>query len=92
MWGLEEDISTECNLVGTAGIVVQLILILLIFTAVKSRSSLPVKHHYERPRRILKLFFMDGTKQLLSNGLIHVINVYLSVVIGDSRQNDQCGM
>ena len=31
------DIDNECNLVGTFGIIVQVILVLLIFTAVKSR-------------------------------------------------------
>jgi len=35
---------------------------------------------------------MDGTKQLLSNGMIHVINVYISVEIGNSKSYDQCGV
>lgn len=87
-----DEIENNCNLVGPVGIFVQAILIVLIFTAVKSTSASPVKHHYERPRRILRLFLMDGAKQLLSNGLLHVANVVISVFVGDKRQNDQCGM
>jgi hypothetical protein len=87
-----EEIENNCNLVGPVGILVQVILIILIFVAVKSRPGSAVKHHYERPRRILRLFLMDGAKQLLSNGLLHVANVLISVVVGDQKQNDQCGM
>jgi hypothetical protein len=35
---------------------------------------------------------MDGTKQLISNGMLHVANVVISVFVGDQKQNDQCGM
>lgn len=37
------------------------------------------------------LFLLDGTKQLLSSGLLHITNIAFSVVIG-STQNDQCGI
>jgi hypothetical protein len=87
-----DEIQNNCNLVGPVGILVQAILIVLIFTAVKSTPASPVKHHYERPRRILHLFFMDGAKQLLSNGLLHVANVVISVFVGDQKQHDQCGV
>ena len=88
------EINESCDLVGWFGIIVQIILVLLIFTAVKSTVQRlnVVKHHFESPRRILKLFFMDGAKQLSSNGLLHIINVYFSVIFGNKGQNDQCGM
>lgn len=35
---------------------------------------------------------MDGAKQLFSNGLIHVINIYLSVLFGNKSSHDQCGI
>ena len=35
---------------------------------------------------------MDGTKQLASNSMIHAVNVYLSVVIGKTKDHDQCGI
>lgn len=82
----ETVIENNCDLVGAFGILVQIILVVLIFSAVK------LKHHFERPRRILKLFFMDGTKQLLSNSMLHVMNVWLAVVVGNSKQHDQCGL
>lgn len=83
-----DSLPDDCDLIGPKGILVQFILLLLVFTAVK------IKHHYERPRRIIKLFFMDGTKQLVSNGMLHVVNVYISVVLGTGKHkdNDQCGM
>ena len=51
-----------------------------------------VKHHFERPRRVIKLFFMDGTKQLLSNGMLHILNVWVSVAVGHGVKHDQCGV
>ena len=50
-----------------------------------------VKHHFQRPRRVIKLFFMDGTKQLLSNGMLHILNVWVSVAVGHGVKHDQCG-
>lgn len=37
------------------------------------------------------LFFLDGTKQLFSSGLLHVTNICFSVVLG-SEHTDQCGL
>lgn len=82
----ETVIENNCDLVGVFGIFVQVLLVLLIFTAVK------VKHHFERPRRVLKLFFMDGSKQLLSNSMLHIMNVVLAVAVSTSKQHDQCGV
>lgn len=88
----ETIIENNCDLVGGFGIVVQIILVLLIFTAVKGSLLSLVKHHFERPRRILKLFFMDGSKQLLSNSMLHIMNVWVAVVVGTTKQHDQCGV
>lgn len=82
-----------CDLNGTFSYVVQVFLILLIFAAVKSTFLLkPAKHYFERPKRKLPLFMLDGLKQLLSNGLIHVINIFFSVELGKSSSSDQCGI
>ena len=35
---------------------------------------------------------MDGTKQLSSNTMLHVLNVWVSVAVGTSKQHDQCGI
>jgi flagellar biosynthesis protein FliR len=37
------------------------------------------------------LFFLDGTKQLLSSGMLHFVNISFSVFIG-SKEHDQCGI
>lgn len=51
-----------------------------------------MKHHYEKPKRSLPLFFLDGTKQLLSNGMIHVINIVVSTMLGSLKGGDECGI
>lgn len=38
------------------------------------------------------LFFLDGAKQLLSSGLMHVINIVVSIVLGSLKGGDQCGL
>lgn len=43
------------------------------------------------PKRRLRLFFLDGTKQLLSNSLLHFSNLFFSVILG-STTTDQCGI
>lgn len=78
---------TKCNLIGAFGTVVQLFLILLVVLAVK------IKHAFESPKRRMILFLLDGTKQLLSSGMLHVANVVFSVIIGGgSTGADQCGV
>lgn len=51
-----------------------------------------VKHSFEKPKRSLPLFFLDGTKQLLSNGLIHFINVVFAIFVGSYKSGDPCGI
>lgn len=82
----------KCDLHGAFSYFVQVLLIVLIFVAVKSRHSSPVKHHFEKPKRSLPLFFLDGFKQLLSNGLIHVINLVVSSLLGSLNDGDECGL
>lgn len=50
-----------------------------------------VKHAFESPKRKMILFLLDGTKQLLSSGLLHFVNIAFSVFIG-SKEHDQCGI
>lgn len=39
----------------------------------------------------MSLFMLDGLKQLLSSGLLHVANICFSVMLGSSK-HDQCGL
>ena len=40
----------------------------------------------------MPLFLLDGLKQLLSNGLIHVINLFVSTLLGSMKGGDECGL
>ena len=84
--------EVKCNLVGTFGTLVQIFLFVLVVMAVKSRHiNNEVKHAFESPKRKMILFLLDGTKQILSSGLLHITNIAFSVVLGSSTI-DQCGL
>lgn len=40
----------------------------------------------------MPLFGLDGTKQLLSNGLVHFINVVFAIFLGSYKSGDPCGL
>ena len=40
----------------------------------------------------MPLFLLDGTKQLLSNGLVHFINVVFAIFVGSYKSGDPCGL
>lgn len=66
------------------------------FFSPKVISNDPAKHSFESPKRSLLLFFLDGTKQLLSSGFLHITNITFSVLIStdeSSKQGmDECGL
>lgn len=74
-----------CNLVDGWGVGIQVALGLLAF------SSLALKRWCESPRRPLKIWLFDASKQALANSLVHVVNVFSSNVLSkDTSDNDPC--
>lgn len=67
--------NTECELFGTFGIIVQVILGVLSF------SSLFAKRHYEYPKRSYRIFLLDISKQGAAAGWSHVLNLALAVYL-----------
>ena len=63
----------SCELVGFAGIIVQLTLGFLSF------SVLIYKRYTEKPKRAWKIWFMDTSKQGASQFLAHIINIVISI-------------
>ena len=63
----------SCQLIGLVGILIQLIL------AAASFSVLIYKRYTERPKRAWKIWFLDTSKQGVSQFLAHVINVAISI-------------
>lgn len=66
--------NSECKLLGPFALVVQGALGLLALV------SLVFKRWRERPRRPLKIWFFDASKQVFGSALLHVFNVLLSLL------------
>ncbi|KAK0618211.1 vacuolar membrane protein-domain-containing protein [Bombardia bombarda] len=68
------DNQTECRLLGSFAIFVQLALGGLAL------MSLVYKRWRERPQRPLKIWFFDVSKQLFGSVLVHAANVFMSLL------------
>lgn len=64
----------ECNLLGNFALLVQAALGLLAV------SSLVVKRWRESPRRPIKVWFFDVSKQVFGTALLHVANILMSML------------
>ena len=69
-----ESGNGECNLLGDFALLVQAALGLLAV------SSLAVKRMREHPRRPLKIWFFDVSKQVFGSVLLHLANVLMSML------------
>ena len=65
--------SSECRLLGPFALIVQAVLGLL------AMLSLVFKRWRERPRRPLKIWFFDASKQIVGTALLHVFNIAMSM-------------
>lgn len=70
----EEKGNGECNLLGNFALFVQGALGLLAV------SSLAVKRWREHPRRPVKIWFFDASKQVFGSVLLHLANVLMSML------------
>jgi hypothetical protein len=71
---LDEEKGGECNLLGDFALLVQGALGLLAV------SSLAVKRWREHPRRPVKIWFFDASKQVFGSVLLHLANVLMSML------------
>lgn len=69
-----EDGKGECNLLGDFALIVQGALGLLAV------SSLAIKRLREHPRRPMKIWFFDVSKQVFGSVLLHLANVLMSML------------
>lgn len=69
-----ESGNGECNLLGDFALLVQAALGLLAV------SSLAVKRMREHPRRPLKIWFFDVSKQVFGSVLLHLANILMSML------------
>lgn len=71
--GPQDKTSGECSLLGPFALVVQAAL------GVLALLSLVFKRWRERPRRPVKVWFFDVSKQVVGTALLHVFNIAMSM-------------
>lgn len=81
---MSEGEFESCQLIGFAGIMVQMALGALSF------SVLVYKRYIERPKRAWRIWAMDTSKQGVSQLLAHVINVAISMQLSSRMSSDAC--
>lgn len=81
---MEGEPIESCQLIGFAGIMVQVVLGALSF------SVLVYKRYAESPKRAWKIWTMDTSKQGVSQLLAHVINVAISMQLSSQLDSDAC--
>lgn len=77
----------DCQVLGDLfGLIVQALLFAVIL------ASLGLKWCMERPRRHLRTFILDSSKQIVGAGAIHVMNLLCAVMFagGSQRVADEC--
>lgn len=79
----EEEVDS-CQLVGVAGILIQVALGVLSF------SVLIYKRYIERPKRAWRIWAMDTSKQAVSQLLAHFINIAISMQLSSKLASDAC--
>ncbi|KAF1963503.1 hypothetical protein CC80DRAFT_587901 [Byssothecium circinans] len=75
---MDEEESGECHLLGPYALFVQAALGLLAV------SSLVIKRLRETPRRPVKIWFFDVSKQVFGSVLLHLANVFMSMLSSGS--------
>ena len=74
----------ECTLYGYFGWAVQAFLVIACFTA------LIIKRCRERPQRPWSIFLLDVSKQALSAGLAHTMNLLIATLLTHLEASTQC--
>jgi hypothetical protein len=77
--------NNNCSMVGLLGIMIQLGLGALSF------SALIIKRYREHPKRPWKIWMFDTSKQIFSQVLAHFINLTISLALSYNQANsDEC--
>jgi hypothetical protein len=79
-----DDPIESCQLIGLAGIIVQLVLGAMSF------SVLIYKRYVEKPKRAWKIWALDTSKQGVSQMLAHFVNIAISMSLSSTLSSDAC--
>lgn len=79
----ELQVEGKCELLGIFGFFVQFLLGIICF------SVLVVKRQLENPKRSIRVWLLDISKQGISTLILHFFNLFFSVLVS-SENEDQC--
>lgn len=74
----------KCELFGVFGFFIQFVL------GVGCFSVLIIKRHFESPKRSIRIWLMDISKQGVSTLMIHFLNLFLAVTFSKNSEDDAC--
>ena len=84
MGNVPTEESNKCELFGPFGFLVQFTLGCMCF------GSLILKRQFEHPKRSIRIWLLDISKQGISTFLIHFINLFIAVYISKENDEDAC--
>ena len=84
MGNAPEKPNNKCELFGPFGFFVQFSL------GVVSFGTLIIKRQLEYPKRSLRIWLLDVSKQGISTFLLHFLNLFLAVTISKENDEDAC--
>lgn len=76
--------DNKCELFGPFGFFIQFSLGCLSF------GSLILKRHLEYPKRSVRIWLLDVSKQGISTFLLHFLNLFLAVTLSKEKDEDAC--
>ena len=79
-----EQSQSKCELFGPFGFFVQFTLGIISF------GTLIIKRQLEHPKRTIRIWLLDVSKQGISTFLIHFLNLFLAVTISKQNDEDAC--
>ncbi|EIW73201.1 hypothetical protein TREMEDRAFT_26192, partial [Tremella mesenterica DSM 1558] len=77
---------SRCRLLGPTALVVQALMGVLVIT------SLVIKRQLEKKRRPWRIWTWDVGKQLVGQGVIHLLNLLISDVVAHAAHNNPCSL
>ena len=80
----ENSYQNKCELFGPFGFLVQFALGVISF------GTLIIKRQIEHPKRTIRIWLLDVSKQGISTFLIHFLNLFLAVTISKENDDDAC--
>ena len=80
----ENEDDNNCEILGIKSIILQ------VFLALASFSTLIIKRYFERPQRPWKIWFFDVSKQICSAGTQHFLNLLVSSFVSTKSESNDC--